>query len=121
MKANSLSQRQLSVLIGVSYQAINNWLMHITYPNMENLLSLAEAFHCEVPDLIEDAYCLDERKRYLTIGQAILLQNYGENRVFQQICDDLVKHCKDTRFLSYVLKWNELVSAAASEDAAEAE
>ncbi|MDO4804187.1 MAG: helix-turn-helix transcriptional regulator [Lachnospiraceae bacterium] len=117
MEVNSLSQRELANLINVSFQAINNWLMNVTYPNAQNLLKLSEVFHCGVPDLTEEASYFDERKRYLSVRQSNLLQIYNDDRDAQQMCDAIVKLSKENRLSYYVVRWNELFNGGISEDA----
>ena len=67
MVANGLQQRQLANLAGISPTTLNNWLRSYSYPEPENLLKLAVALHCEVPDLTETESFQDERKRYLKV------------------------------------------------------
>lgn len=44
-KLNGLSQQQLADLIGVSRQTLSKWETGVALPDVDNLISLAEALH----------------------------------------------------------------------------
>ena len=115
MDANGFQQRQLANLAGISPTTLNNWLRSYSYPEPENLLKLAVALHCEVPDLTETESYQDERKRYLTIVQAALLNAYQTDREFQKVCDISLRLYREKRLSAYVSKLQEYVESYDSE------
>ena len=111
MDANGFTQRQLAHLAGIKTTTLNNWLRGQAYPQPENLLKLAKALHCEVSDLTEVKTYQDERKRYLTVGQASVLNAYANDRTFQNICDTSVKLLREKRLSTFAVKWNEYINS----------
>lgn len=51
-KENNLSQEQLAEKLGVSRQAVSKWESNQAYPEMDKVLQLAQMFHLNVDDLL---------------------------------------------------------------------
>ena len=49
-----LSQEQLAEKVGVSRQSVSKWECGEAYPEMDNILTLCEIFHCKINDLVHD-------------------------------------------------------------------
>ena len=115
MASNGFKQRQLAALAGINPTTLNNWMRSYSYPEHENLLKLAAALNCEVSDLTEPESYQDERKRYLTVGQASLLNAYQTDREFQKICDISLRLLREKRLSVYAAKWLEYVESSDAE------
>lgn len=50
--ANSMTQEQLAVCIGVSRQSVAKWESGKAFPDMDKLIKLAETFECTIDDLV---------------------------------------------------------------------
>lgn len=63
-KSNNLSQEKLAEKIGISRQSISKWECGESYPEMDNILTLCNIFHCKLNDLVHqeitDFNSLDE-------------------------------------------------------------
>ncbi len=116
IKANGFAQRELAEMAGIMPTTLNNWMRNRAYPSPENLLKLAKVLGCEVADLTEKETYHDDRKRYLTIGQAAVLQAYTNDRSFQQICDTAIRLLREKRLQSYAAAWINLVEKSNIED-----
>ena len=53
-KYKKLSQEQLAEKVGVSRQSVSKWECGEAYPEMDNILTLCEIFHCKINDLVHD-------------------------------------------------------------------
>lgn len=49
---NGLSQEEVAAAVGVTRQAVCQWENGGAYPRGENLLKVAELYHCTVDDLL---------------------------------------------------------------------
>jgi len=63
-KAKKMSQEKLAEKVGVSRQSISKWECGESYPEMDNILTLCDIFHCKLNDLVHqdiaDFNSLDE-------------------------------------------------------------
>lgn len=109
MKANNLTELDLSAQSGIKYTTLNNWICCKTYPGQRNLIKLSAALKCEIPELTENETYQDERKKFLTIGQASILYAYSNDRLFQRICDGLLKFFREKRLAAYAEKILEIL------------
>lgn len=49
---NNLTQEQIAMLVGVSRQSVTKWEADKSYPEMDKLIKLCEAFGCTLDDLV---------------------------------------------------------------------
>ena len=63
-KSAKMSQEKLAEKMNVSRQSISKWENGEAYPEMKNILSLCDIFHCKINDLVHsnltDINSLDE-------------------------------------------------------------
>ncbi len=53
-KSKKISQERLAEKVGVSRQSVSKWERGEAYPEMNNILSLCEIFHCKINDLVHE-------------------------------------------------------------------
>lgn len=53
-KSKKISQERLAERVGVSRQSVSKWERGEAYPEMNNILSLCEIFHCKINDLVHE-------------------------------------------------------------------
>lgn len=53
-KSKKLSQETLAEKVGVSRQSVSKWETGEAYPEMNNILTLCDIFHCQINDLVND-------------------------------------------------------------------
>lgn len=53
-KSKKISQEKLAEKVGVSRQSVSKWERGEAYPEMNNILSLCEIFHCKINDLVHE-------------------------------------------------------------------
>lgn len=53
-KSKKISQERLAEKVGVSRQSVSKWECGEAYPEMNNILSLCEIFHCKINDLVHE-------------------------------------------------------------------
>ena len=53
-KSKKMSQEKLAEKIGVSRQSISKWECGEAYPEMDNILTLCNIFHCKINDLVHE-------------------------------------------------------------------
>lgn len=53
-KSKKISQERLAERVGVSRQSVSKWECGEAYPEMNNILSLCEIFHCKINDLVHE-------------------------------------------------------------------
>lgn len=54
-KSKKLSQEKLAEKVGVSRQSISKWECGESYPEMDNILTLCNIFHCKLNDLVHES------------------------------------------------------------------
>ncbi len=60
-KKKKYSQEELAEKVGVSRQSVSKWECGEAYPEMDNILTLCEIFHCKLNDLVcEEMVDIDE-------------------------------------------------------------
>jgi len=47
-----VSQMTVAKKLGVTRQAVSQWELNITYPDIENLVKLSQIFHCDINELL---------------------------------------------------------------------
>ncbi len=109
MKVNNLTELDLSARSGIKYTTLNSWICCKTYPGQRNLIKLSDSLNCEISELTEKETYQDERKKFLTIGQASILYAYSNDRLFQRICDGLLKFLREKRLAAYAEKFIEIL------------
>lgn len=64
-KVKKMSQEKLAEKVGVSRQSVSKWENGESYPEMNNIMTLCEIFHCKITDLVNesliDVNSLDEK------------------------------------------------------------
>ena len=53
-KSKNMSQETIAEKVGVSRQSISKWENGEAYPEMKNILSLCDIFHCKINDLVHN-------------------------------------------------------------------
>ena len=53
-KTKNFSQEKLAEKIGVSRQSVSKWECGDAYPEMNNILTLCNIFHCNINDLVHE-------------------------------------------------------------------
>ena len=53
-KSKKMSQEKLAEKIGVSRQSVSKWECGEAYPEMDNILTLCNIFHCKINDLVHE-------------------------------------------------------------------
>ena len=53
-RCENLTQEQLAEMLGVSRQSISKWELDVAYPEMDNLVKLAEILHINCDYLLKD-------------------------------------------------------------------
>ena len=70
-KAKKLSQEKLAEKVGVSRQSVSKWEVGESYPEMNNILTLCDIFHCKINDLVHedltDIDSLDEDVKMIVV------------------------------------------------------
>ena len=85
-------------------QTFYSWINKVSYPGPENLIRLADLFHCQIFELTEEKWYIDERKRFLTIGASDTLALYDSNPLFAAWCRIGTALAKANRLEAYVNK-----------------
>lgn len=88
-------------------QTFYSWINKVSYPSPENLIRLAALFHCEIFELTEEKWFVDERKRFLKIGVSDTLALYDSNPHFAAWCQLGATLAKVNRLEAYVKKIRE--------------
>ena len=83
-------------------QTFYSWINKVSYPSPENLIRLAELFHCQIFELTEEKWYIDERKRFLKIGASDMLSLYDTNSSFAAWCQIGTTLAKANRLEAYV-------------------
>ena len=53
-KTKKISQEKLAEKVGVSRQSVSKWECGEAYPEMDNILTLCNIFHCKINDLVHE-------------------------------------------------------------------
>ena len=65
------SQTQVAEDLGIKVQTLNNWCTGVAYPRMGKIQALADYFHINKSDLIEDKNNLEESDEAMQIYNLI--------------------------------------------------
>ncbi len=107
VKANGWTEMEAARRGGFNPQTFYSWINKVSYPGPENLIRLAELFHCQIFELTEEKWYIDERKRFLTIGASDTLTLYDSNPHFAAWCRIGTTLAKTNRLEAYVKRIRE--------------
>lgn len=80
-KSKKISQERLAEKVGVSRQSVSKWERGEAYPEMNNILSLCEIFHCKINDLVhEDLIDIDSLDEEVKMS-VVKFKKEKQNRV----------------------------------------
>ena len=98
IEASGKTQLEIAKSIGVSPQTFNTWCKGIAIPRMGKVQALADYFHINKSDLIEDKSNIDEDTYYLNEDAKDIAQFLCENPDYKVLFDAARKVKKDDIF-----------------------
>ena len=104
IESNSWSKMEAARKGGFNPQTFYSWVNADAYPGPENLIRLAELFRCQIFELTEEKWYIDERKRFLKIGVSDLITLYDSNPHFSAWCQIGSALAKANRLEAYLKK-----------------
>ncbi|MCR5294768.1 MAG: helix-turn-helix transcriptional regulator [Lachnospiraceae bacterium] len=104
LSANGWNEREAAHRAGINPQTLNSWTNRISYPSMENLIKLADLFHCHIFELTEEKWFIDERKRFLTIAASDMLALFAANPQYALWCRLGTRLARFNRLEVYIKK-----------------
>ncbi len=107
LKVNGWSEMEAARRGHFNPQTFYNWVNRVSYPGPQNLILLADLFHCQIFELTEEKWYIDERKRFLKIGVSDMLTLYDSNQQFVAWCQIGTTLAKTNRLEAYVKKMRE--------------
>lgn len=87
VEASGKTQLEIAKNIGVSPQTFNTWCKGIAIPRMGKVQALADYFHINKSDLIEDKSNIDEDTYYLNDEAKDMAQFMFENPEYKVLFD----------------------------------